>query len=200
MPASQSSSRNLQNSVHGGENILVDGDKHARVSPSYGGKQGRELKEHAPAHPIFMSPILRYADDFCLTFNSPNNPQAMLHHLKACACRKFVAVNIKISAVVCFNSRLRIHHLLSMMIPGMMFDVNTPALCCRGSSQPLLGRHGSFCAFAHQHQIAHHLNAYFWLLKTHVIPGGRFRFRFTQGHLQPDCSAERPVTGPRQPT
>eukprot|EP00983_Pelagomonas_calceolata_P029921 936657-Pelagomonas_calceolata.AAC.1 len=25
-------------------------------------------------------------------------------------------------------------------------------------------------------------------------------YRFTQGDLQPDCSADRPVTGPRQPT
>eukprot|EP00983_Pelagomonas_calceolata_P080506 1155174-Pelagomonas_calceolata.AAC.1 len=26
------------------------------------------------------------------------------------------------------------------------------------------------------------------------------RFRFTRGDLQPDCSADQPVTGPRQPT
>eukprot|EP00983_Pelagomonas_calceolata_P130764 1161712-Pelagomonas_calceolata.AAC.18 len=30
--------------------------------------------------------------------------------------------------------------------------------------------------------------------------GERFRFRFTWGDLQPDCLADRPVTGPRQPT
>eukprot|EP00983_Pelagomonas_calceolata_P101093 1158653-Pelagomonas_calceolata.AAC.8 len=28
----------------------------------------------------------------------------------------------------------------------------------------------------------------------------RFRFRFTWGDLQPDCSADRPVTDPRQST
>eukprot|EP00983_Pelagomonas_calceolata_P064520 1148169-Pelagomonas_calceolata.AAC.1 len=28
----------------------------------------------------------------------------------------------------------------------------------------------------------------------------RFRIRFTWEDLQPDCSADRPVTGPHQPT
>eukprot|EP00983_Pelagomonas_calceolata_P016345 516691-Pelagomonas_calceolata.AAC.1 len=35
---------------------------------------------------------------------------------------------------------------------------------------------------------------------TKSVIGSWQKFRFTLGDLQPDCSGDRPVTGPRQPT
>eukprot|EP00983_Pelagomonas_calceolata_P067576 1149523-Pelagomonas_calceolata.AAC.1 len=99
---------------HNNNYILVDGEKQAYAKPTYGVKQGyplspllfsiylnevNEISEGiegaCTGAPNFHVSNLLYADDLCLTSNSPNNLQARLNRLKACARRKFLTVNTK---------------------------------------------------------------------------------------------------------
>eukprot|EP00983_Pelagomonas_calceolata_P102631 1158830-Pelagomonas_calceolata.AAC.1 len=103
---------------------MVNGDKQAYVRPSYCVQQGCPLSPFlfsiylndindisegiegaCTGTPNFRVSSLLYADDLCLTSNSPNNIQAMLNRLKAYARRKFLTVNTKKYVIVCFNSK-----------------------------------------------------------------------------------------------
>eukprot|EP00983_Pelagomonas_calceolata_P044462 1139303-Pelagomonas_calceolata.AAC.1 len=107
--------------------------------------------------PNFHVSNLLYADDLCLTSNTPNNFQAMLNHLKAYARRKFLTVNIKTSVIVCF--KFKTNNLPPLFYDGEVLPYQIPfvtwgcsltnTLICtmlpRKLSNP--GRYGSRASF-----------------------------------------------------
>ena len=214
----------VMNLYHDDEYILVDGDKHARVQPTHGVKQGCPLSPllfslylndipnifhgiegACTGIPSFTISHLLYADDLCLTSNSPSSMQQMLDRLSTYSRSKYLTVNTQKSVIVCFNSRgsnLPVFLYDNEQIPlsdhfkylGMFCDKNLNLnKAAEEALKPCLASMMRIRTFLQEHKLSNRLHACAWLFKVYVIPASMYASQIwatsylRQGHEMENC-------------
>lgn len=187
--------------------ILVDGDKRAHIHPTNGVKQG------CPLSPLLFSLYINdisreisegingavmgdgvngvshmlYADDLCLTTNSPQEMQTMLNRLRGFAGRKGLVVNTAKSEVLHLNSRSGsstptflygeavLPHQDQFKYLGMLVDKNMNLKVAEEHAvRPYMAAQLRIRKFVDSHGLRNRPHALLWLSKVYGIPAGMY--------------------------